>query len=92
MEQQKGVDGVLAPLLANLKTRDAMYRFVQFSLRVMLSVRSICAANKRASNLLDARLASLHAALSTGRKVFAFGNVAAELPNLLRLINSLCCF
>lgn len=89
-------------LLSNLKTRDAMYRVVQFSLRVVLAVRSICAATPQSAGLfarlvasvapksaLDAKLMSAVAALATGRKVLAFGNVVAEVPNLHRLVSSL---
>ena len=100
-------------LLSNLKTRDAMYRVVQFSLRVVLAVRSICAASPHSAGLFarlvaavapksafDAKLMSAVAALATGRKVLAFGNVVSEVPNLHRLVSSLfsvscfrfCCF
>ena len=88
-KQATDLQQAVMPLLANLKTRDAMYRFVQFSLRVLVAVRGICAANKHATSLLTARLQSLLSALSTGRKVFAFGNIAAELPNLLLLLSRL---
>lgn len=89
-------------LLSNLKTRDAMYRVVQFSLRVVLAVRSICAASPQSAGLFarlvasvapksafDAKLMSAVAALATGRKVLAFGNIVTEIPNLHRLISSL---
>ena len=95
----------MVALLSNLKTRDAMYRVVQFSLRVVLAVRSICAATPRSAGLfarlvaaaapkgaLDAKLMSTVAALATGRKVLAFGNVVAEVPNLSRLVSGLFFF
>jgi len=84
-------------LLSNIKTRDALYRVVQFSLRVMLAVRGIASANPNSSSLfarlmaasgyqsLDKKLLTAVGALSTGRKVLAFGNIMTELPNTIRL-------
>jgi len=84
-------------LLSNLKTRDALYRVMQFSLRVVLAVRGIAAANRRSASLfarmmggsgvapIDAKLQTTVSALATGRKVLAFGNIASELPNFVRL-------
>jgi len=84
-------------LLSNLKTRDALYRVMQFSLRVVLAVRGIAAANRRSANIfarlmngagvspVDAKLQTTVSALATGRKVLAFGNIASELPNFFRL-------
>ena len=88
-------------LLSNLKTRDAIYLVMQFSLRVILAVRGIVAANPRSAGIfsrimtsmgtspVDAKLQSAVSALATGRKVLAFGNIASELPNFLRIARGL---
>ena len=87
-------------LLSNLKTRDALYRVMQFSLRIVLAVRGITAANRRSASLfarmmnasgcapVDVKLQTTVSALATGRKVLAFGNIASELPNFIRLAKS----
>ena len=91
-------------LLSNLKTRDALYRVMQFSLRVVLAVRGIAAANRRSASIfarlmsgagvspVDAKLQTTVSALATGRKVLGFGNIISELPNFYRLAKRLCSF
>jgi len=84
-------------LLSNIKTRDALYRVIQFSLRVILAVRGIAAANPHSASLFarlmasgtDKKLLSTVSALSTGRKVLAFGNIISEVPNTIRLARGL---
>jgi len=88
-------------VLSNLKTRDALYRVMQFSMRVVLAVRGIAAANPHSATLFsrlmsgagtspfDKKLQTTVSALATGRKVLAFGNIASEIPNFVRIFNGI---